>query len=181
MFVLTAKLSKPKLIAAGVVLLAAVILIVLLATSGKNALTQEAPPGSTNEERVAYLATFGWSVNAAPTEAQSVKIPDTADNEVFARYNDLQRSQGFDLRHFSGKEVMRYVYEILNYPDTTQPVYASVLVFEGKIIGGDITDTAPEGLIHGFAKPSQEQTEETTPTESTAEESTQPTEESDPT
>lgn len=166
MFVLTAKLSKPKLIAAGVILLAAVVLIVLLAMSGGDALSQEAPLGSTNDERVAYLATFGWSVNAEPTEAQNVRIPDTAENEVFARYNDLQRSQGFDLTDYAGKEVMRYVYEILNYPEATEPVYASVLVYEGKIIGGDITDTAPDGLIHGFAKPSQNAEESTQETAS---------------
>lgn len=154
MFVMTAKLSKPKLIAAGVVLLAAILLIVLLAMSGRSNPPQEAPMGGTNEERIAYLATFGWSVNAEPKEAQNVRIPDTAENEVFARYNELQRSQGFDLSSFAGKEVMRYVYEILNYPEAGQPVYATVLVSDGKIIGGDITNTAPEGLIHGFEKPS---------------------------
>ena len=154
MFVMTAKLSKPKLIAAGVVLLAAIILIVLLAMSGNGGTSGEAPLGGTNEDRIAYLATFGWSVNAEPREAQSVRIPDTTENEVFARYNDLQRSQGFDLSPFAGKEVTRYVYEILNYPQATLPVYATVLVHEGRIIGGDITNTAPDGLIHGFEKPS---------------------------
>ena len=68
MFVFTAKLSKPKLFAAGILLLAAVLLIVLLAVSGGG--TPAAPVGATNDERVAYLATFGWSVNAEPTEAQ---------------------------------------------------------------------------------------------------------------
>lgn len=156
MFVMTAKLSKPKLIAAGVVLLAAILLIVLLAMSDRGNLPKEAPMGGTNEERIAYLATFGWSVNAEPKEAQNVRIPDTGENEVFSRYNELQRSQGFDLSGFAGKEVMRYVYEILNYPDAAEPVYATLLVHEGKIIGGDITDTAPEGLIHGFEKPAED-------------------------
>ena len=154
MFVLTAKLSKPKLIAAGVLLIAAILLIVLLALSGGSGSSgARLPAGSTNDERVAYLATFGWSVNAEPAETQKVKIPDTADNKVFARYNDLQKSQGFDLTDFAGKEATRYVYEVLNYPEAASPVLASVLVYEGRIIGGDVTNTAPDGLIHGFAKP----------------------------
>jgi len=156
MFVLTAKLSKSKLIAAGVILIAAVLLIVLLATAGNGPAADSTPMGSTNDERVAFLATFGWSVNAEPTETQKVRIPDTADNEVFARYNDLQKSQGFDLTEYAGKEVMRYVYEILNYPDATNPVFASVLVLDGRVIGGDITNTAPDGVIHGFSKPQAE-------------------------
>lgn len=155
MFVLTAKLSKSKLIAAGAVVIAAVLLIVLLAV-GDSTPADNALPGGTNDERVAFLATYGWSVNAEPTEAQKVRIPDTADNEVFARYNELQKSQGFDLTGYAGREVMRYVYEILNYPEATAPVYASVLVCDGVIIGGDVTDSAPDGMIHGFCLPQSE-------------------------
>lgn len=176
MFVLTAKLSKTKLIAAGIALLAAILLIVLLATSGgSDAPSNSAPIGNTNDDRVAYLATFGWSVNAEPKETQKVKIPDTTENKVFARYNDLQKSQGFDLSDYAGKEVMRYVYEILNYPDATAPVYASVLVSDGRIIGGDITDSAPEGVIHGFSMPSKD-----TATPTATEPSAVPTEETEP-
>lgn len=174
MFVFTAKLSKTKLAAAGVILIAAIVLIALLADSGDTPSTN-APIGGTNDERVAYLATFGWSVNAEPTQAQKVHIPDTAENEVFARYNELQRSQGFDLTDYAGKEVMRYVYEILNYPDAAEPVYASVLVCDGYIIGGDVTNTAPDGVIHGFAKPSAAPSEATAEVTETTE-ATEPTE-----
>ncbi|MBQ3356772.1 MAG: DUF4830 domain-containing protein [Oscillospiraceae bacterium] len=153
MFVMTAKVSKTKLIAACLILIAAVLLIVLLATADGAPADAQVQAGSTNDERVAFLATFGWSVNAEPTEAQKVRIPDTAENEVFARYNDLQKSQGFDLTQYAGKEVTRYVYEILNYPEASAPVYASVLVYDGIIIGGDVTNTAPEGVIHGFSMP----------------------------
>ncbi len=169
MFVMTAKLSKSKIIAGGVLIVAVLLLIIMLATSGGEA-PPASPMGNTNDERVAYLATFGWSVNAEPKEAQKVKIPESTDNKVFSRYNDLQRSQGFDLTSFAGKEAMRYVYEILNYPDAKSPVYASVLVYEGRIIGGSITDTAPDGVIHGFQKPSH--------TEPTTEATTEPTTES---
>lgn len=181
MFVMTAKLSKSKLIAGGVLIVALLILIVLLAGSGGDT-PSAAPKGTTNDERVAYLATFGWSVNAEPKEAQKVKIPESAENKVFARYNDLQKSQGFDLTNFAGKEAMRYVYEILNYPNAKAPVYASVLVYEGCIIGGSITDSAPDGFIHGFQKPgsTEENTEATTEatTEPTTEPATEPTTES---
>ena len=174
MFVLTAKLSKSKLIAAGVVLLAAILLIVLLAASGGSDTPKKSSPiGNTNDDRVAYLATFGWSVNAEPTQTQKVRIPDTAENKVFARYNDLQKSQGFDLTDFAGKEIMRYVYEILNYPDASAPVYASVLVYDGQIIGGAVTNSAPDGVIHGCALPSKEQGAPET-TQQTAPQSSEP-------
>ena len=158
MFVMTAKLSKSKLIAAGGILLAVLLLLLLLLKGGTTGTT--APAGATNEDRLAYLASFGWSTDPMPKENQTVRIPDSKDNKVFARYNDLQLSQGFDLTEYAGKEVMRYVYEILNYPEAGAPVYASVLVYEGRIIGGDVTNTAPDGVIHGFRKPGTESAED---------------------
>ena len=53
MFVLTAKLSKSKLLAAGLILLAAILIIVLLATSGGGLVTDSAPVGETNDDRIA--------------------------------------------------------------------------------------------------------------------------------
>ena len=186
MFVMTAKLSKPKLIAAGVILVGVIVAFVMLLCGNKST-ASPLPKGSSNEERAAYLATYGWSVDAQPKETQAVTIPDPETNGVFARYNDLQISQGFDLAPYRGKEVTRFVYEILNYPEAKAPVYAGVLVYEGKIIGGEITDTAPEGVMHGFRKPGTAPTateaptgEETTqvePTVSEPEKSTTVTEE----
>ena len=138
MFVMTAKLSKPRLIAAGVLILAVVILVVALVSGGGGG-SADAPDGTTNDARLAYLAGFGWSVNGTPKQTQQVRIPKSADDRVFSRYNALQKSQGFDLTAHAGKEATRYVYEILNYPDASAPVYASVLVLDGHIIGGDIT------------------------------------------
>ncbi len=170
MFVMTAKLSKPKLIAAAVILIGVVAALVMHLT-GKGAATPTLPKGDSHEARAAYLATYGWSIDANPKETQTVTIPDPADNRVFSRYNELQTNQGFDLAPYAGKEVTRYVYEILNYPEATAPVYAGILIYEGKIIGGEITDTSPKGVIHGFQKPGT-----TAPTDNTADLTTAPTE-----
>ena len=62
--------------------------------------------------------------------------------------------RGFDLTRFAGQTVNRYVYEIENADDTEYPTYATLLVADGRIIGGDISSTAPDGVMHGFAKPS---------------------------
>lgn len=175
MFVMTARLSKTKLLAAILLILAAVLLLVLLVNGGGGE-TVAAPAADSNDARVAYLATFGWSVDAQPKETQQVKIPEDTENRVFARYNELQRSQGFDLTQYAGKEVTRYVYEILNYPDATAPVYASLLVYDGQVIGGDITGSGEDGVIHGFERPASLPQPSTQP-ETTQEETENETEE----
>ena len=88
----------------------------------------------------------------ASTQSSQVKIP-AEPSDVFTRYNALQKSQGYDLEQYAGKTVMRYVYKVNNYPDATDPVYATILVYKGKIIGGDITNTSPGGKIQSFQQP----------------------------
>ena len=168
MLVMTAKVDKKKI---AMILAAAVLLIagiVLLAGGGDSQ-----PTASTNvtnnDARVAFLKSFGWDVAASPIESSQVKIP-AEQSEVFDRYNTLQKSQGYDLSAFAGKTVMRYVYKVNNYPGATEPVYATVLVYKNQIIGGDVTDTAANGVVRGFKMPKQEATAPTTtaPTETAA-------------
>ena len=156
MLVLTAKVNKKKiaLIAAAVVALV-VGLIVLF--GGNDATPTSAPSVSNNDARVAFLKSFGWEVSTSPTESSQVRIPNES-TEVFDRYNALQKSQGYDLSQFAGKTVMRYVYQVHNYPGATEPVYATLLVYKNQIIGGDVTDTAAKGVIRGFKMPSGDET-----------------------
>ena len=214
MVIMTAKLSKGKLIAALVLILAVVIATILICSKEPAAPRQELDTEQltavTNDDRIAFLTGFGWSVGVDPVSTRQVRIP-TETSEVFDRYNQLQRSQGFDLTQYAGQTVDQYVYEILNYaavpsasassaasgfvsgqqvsqqtiatpgdssadgstqtaPETapaedgaaapqvtvtTQdtPVYATILVCDGVIIGGDVSAADPTGIMHGFAKP----------------------------
>ena len=152
MFVMTARVNKKKIVG----LLAAVaaliaLLIMLLGGSGEAAATA-APSMATNDGRVQFLKSFGWEVAASPVESGQVKIPESP-SEVFRRYNDLQKSQGYDLSQFAGKAVMRYVYKITNYPGAIDPVYATLLVYKDQVIGGDVTNTAAKGVVQGFKMP----------------------------
>lgn len=152
MFVITTKVSKTKIAAVATLVIAAIVLaaIVAAAKNGKTE-TLDQRNGETNEERAAFLSECGWQVNAEPVQTQSVKIP-AEDSEVFRRYNELQQSQGFDLTEYAGKTALRYVYEVLNYPEADGPVYATVFVLDGKIIGGDVTDTGANGKMQGLRK-----------------------------
>ena len=151
MLVLTAKVNKKKiaLIAAAVVALV-VGLIVLF--GGNDATPTSAPSVSHNDARVAFLKGFGWEVSTSPTESSQVRIP-SESSDVFDRYNALQKSQGYDLSQYAGKTVMRYVYQVHNYPGATEPVYATLLVYKNQIIGGDVTSSANGGSMQGFQMP----------------------------
>ena len=151
MLVMTAKVDKKKI----AIILAAVVIVVagLFLLFGGNDSTPTASTGvANNDARVAFLKGFGWEVTTSPVQSSQVRIPEKS-NDVFTRYNELQKSQGYDLSQYAGKVVMRYVYQINNYPGATEPVYATLLIYKNQIIGGDITNTAAKGHIHGFKKP----------------------------
>ena len=149
MLVMTAKLSKKKiaLIFTAVVLLIAAIVVIF---SGGSTATVS-PNVSSNDARVEFLKGFGWDVTTSPVESGQVRVPANG-SEVFDRYNALQKTMGYDLTEYAGKTVMRYVYKIKNYPGATADVYATLLISNNQIIGGDITDTSATGKIQGFAK-----------------------------
>ena len=151
MLIMTTKVDKRKLLIAAAAVIAAITALLFLGggDSRPTANMTTAPAADTNDARVKFLTDLGWDVTASPAEAAEVKIPRDAD-EVFDRYNELQKSQGYDLSKYAGKKVMRYVYKINNYPDAKEPVYATLLVYKDRIIGGDITDTTPGGRVRGF-------------------------------
>ena len=161
MMVMTAKVDMKKIALILGAIAAGIIGIVLLFGGSSDAQTTSAPAGSNNDARVKFLQSFGWDVESSPTESSQVRIPENT-SEVFDRYNQLQKANGYDLSKLAGKNAMRYVYKINNYPGATDPVYATVLVHKNAIIGGDVTDTSPNGKIQGFKMP-QTATEQTSP------------------
>lgn len=146
MMVMTAKVDLKK-VAVGLAAVAALIIGILIVFGGGS--SQTSAPITDNDSRVKFLQSFGWQVAATPAESGQVHIPEQT-SEVLERYNKLQQSQGYDLSQYAGKNVMRYVYKVSNYPDATDPVYATVLVYKGQVIGGDITDTSAKGKVQGF-------------------------------
>ena len=151
MMFMTAKVDMKKIAIALAAVVGVILALILLLGGRGNASATAGTSVSNNDQRVAFLKSLGWEVNASPTESSQVRIPD-ASGEMYSRYNALQKSQGYDLTPYSGKTVMRYVYKITNFPDATEPVYATLLIYKNQVIGGDITDTAAKGTIQGLTK-----------------------------
>ena len=85
---------------------------------------------------------------------KEITIPKTFD-EVYTRYNkDIQIPSGFDRRKYAGKQVALYTYIVINYP-TEDEVTANLLVYNNKIIGGDICSVSLDGFMHGFTPPDE--------------------------
>ncbi|MBR2371194.1 MAG: DUF4830 domain-containing protein [Clostridia bacterium] len=103
----------------------------------------------TNEDRINFLKQFGWQTEEEPVEIKEITIP-TQFDKVLGAYNELQRSQGLDLAKYKNKTVTRYTYIVTNYPDYDGVVYANILVYRKRVIGGDICSADRSGFVTGF-------------------------------
>ena len=104
-----------------------------------------------DEDAANFLTQFGWKVSGAPVESVEITIPEEFD-KIFTGYNEIQKRQGLDLSKYKRKKIMRYTYEITNYEGEEGKVYANVIVYRNRVIGGDICSARPDGFIHGFER-----------------------------
>ncbi|MBQ8432410.1 MAG: DUF4830 domain-containing protein [Clostridia bacterium] len=162
MFVYSLRASTIKLV--GVVCVALTVLITLIAFVPTYAISSQTSAGvgngdggynydkiKTAEDVAAFLTQFGWEVESNPTEVKSVTIPDEFD-KVFAAYNELQKAQGLNLSKYKSREVTRYTFAVTNYPEYEGTVWANVLIYRNRVIGGDICSADVSGFVHGFER-----------------------------
>ena len=156
MFIFTAKLPRRKLAlgtAAAAFLCCTALSLLLRPPAAVSAAAVPNPKGvRTNQERIDYLAQYGWQVSEQSTAVQELQIPEIL-GESYQDYLALQTSQGFDLSKYAGKQVKRYTYEVLNYPTGEQGVSANLLLYRHTVIGGEILSPSLNGFLHGLAMP----------------------------
>ncbi len=102
---------------------------------------------------LAFISTFGWEVDEEPDEVREIVIPAEFD-EVYTNYNTIQTEQGYDLQKYAGERVKRWTYTVKNYPGYVEEecIKINVLVYEDKVIGGDVCSVRLDGFMHGFSK-----------------------------
>ncbi len=103
----------------------------------------------TNEDRIAFIARFGYTVEEQPTESATFTLPADLDR-VLAGYNEIQKQQGLDLSRYLKKELTRYTYTVTNYPDYEGTVYVNLLLYRDRVVGCDICSADPAGFVDGL-------------------------------
>ena len=107
---------------------------------------------STNRMIVEYTTRLGWQINPSPSEISHLTIP-TEFDAVYETYNAVQKVSGFDLAPFKGKRVARYTYLVQNHTESDNcQVLLGVLVYEKRIIAGDISSVDSGGFLHGITE-----------------------------
>ena len=136
---------------AAVLLLGAVLVGVILwvrgCTGEKTQVLENA------EDRLAYLSSLGWEVDPEVVETLHLRLPDTLEGTEYESYNETQLSQGFDLSACCGKQITRYTYRILNYPDGRTDVQLDLYLCDGLVVAGDVIALGENGFSGPLAFP----------------------------
>lgn len=105
------------------------------------------PVLKTNQDRISFLNSLGLEVSKEPIETVQVIIPKEFD-AVFNRYNELQKSSGFDLTRYRNTVSTRYTYLVTNLKNfTNDEVRANLFIYKDKVIAGDISSVRIDGFM----------------------------------
>ena len=150
MFVFSLKMTKLKSVCAVVTvfIIGTVCALCIKATRAAND-PKASFVARNRDDHIRFVSSFGWQVSQSEPETLEVIIPEDF-NDVYRNYNEMQKRQGFNLEEYKGLRVKRFTYEIINYPNGVENVVVNLLVYDNKIIGGDVCCTALDGFMHGF-------------------------------
>lgn len=159
MFVYSVKTSKAKMIIIAAVIVAAAGVLVFFGSRGRGAETAQdgaiSYKAEDSAQRLAFLSQFGWRIAEDPAEVSEVIIPQEFD-KGYTEYAEMNRAQGLDLGLYKGVRAKRWTYNVLNYPgyeNRSGVVQANLLIYEGRVIGGDICSLEQGGFMQGFDFP----------------------------
>ncbi|MCD7726974.1 MAG: DUF4830 domain-containing protein [Ruminococcus sp.] len=149
MIIKTIKVKKLGIIIAACVVSALFIFLVVYGVA--KAYSDDCITLDTEELRQEFIKDLGWETDSEYTSSKVVKIPVEFD-DVYEDYNEIQEQQGFNLEKYKGKEVEIYTYLVKNYPNDKENVYLSLIIFEGRLIGGDVSCNELDGFMQGLKK-----------------------------
>lgn len=129
------------LIAAFVVLLSAVCIVLCVVNFVPAKLQAEGAweislAASTKAQRTEFFAQLGYEIQEV--QSQEITIPCT--DGQFGSYNELQKSQGFDLSAYCGRKATMYTMEIIGTNQGGEELFGVIIVYRGKVVAGHITD-----------------------------------------
>ena len=109
----------------------------------------------TESDRQAFISEMGWQADKEYDECKVVLIPEKW-NDVYKKYNELQKEQGFDLEKYKGKTCEIYSYQVHNYPgfEDSEDVYISLYICDNVLIGGDVCSRRLDGFMQGLKRSS---------------------------
>ncbi len=143
MFSVNLKLSNKRIAVVLLIFVATVVFAVALRLAYFEDVSNQSVECNSQTDIREYLQSFGLDVGDVTVD--EITVPHEF-SDVYSNYNEIQRSQGFDLSEHKGKTLKRYTFSVNNHPDG-EHYFAEVLMLDNTVVGADIYSTELDGSI----------------------------------
>lgn len=152
MMIYTAKLNKKLLFSVLAVIIIVILALIFGLPSRNESMTTMANTKLKNEAQILeFVKGMGYTIDESTLTSKEAVLPRQFD-ETYEKYNELQKSCGFDLEKYKGKTVTIYTVEASNHPDS-DCVLVELMLCKNKLIGGSVYTKELDGFMHGLEKP----------------------------
>lgn len=152
MMIYTAKLNKKLLFSVLAVIIIVILALIFGLPSKNESMTTLSQAKLKNEEEIMdYVKKLGFVISEGTLTSKEAVLPKEFD-ETYDKYNELQKSCGFDLEKYKGKTVTIYTVEATNHPDS-DCVLVELMLYKNKLIGGSVYTKDLDGFMHGLEMP----------------------------
>ena len=145
-------INRGKISVKGIALALAALGLVIFLVKSTVSYVSAALGSVTQQDAAVFLQDCGWKINTDAVSCEDIVIP-TEFSEVYERYNNLQKKQGYDLSAYRGETVTKYTFQVLNFTEydgsPCDNAEAHLLVCGGEIIGGDVCSLSISGRMVG--------------------------------
>lgn len=129
----------------------AAIIAVMLVCGEVYAVNNTVQNAETNKKRVDYISGLGVTLQSDSATVKEVTIPEKF-SQVYENYNKLQKKAGFNLEGYKGATVTLYTYPIATPKGYNGTWNCNLLVYNGRVIGGDISSVELNGYMLPLVK-----------------------------
>lgn len=130
----------------GLVALLAAVLLCLMICGELYAAGNKKENGKTNQLRVDFIKSIGLSPQEECIEKKDIVIPERF-GEVYTNYNVLQTEAGYDLEPYRGAKATVFTYSVETPEGYSGDTVVNLIVYNGRIIGGDVSSRALDGFM----------------------------------
>ncbi len=130
-------------------LILCILILIVCFASRFSEVSGEQNTGDTNQKRVDFLYSIGCVVDEKDFDKKTITIP-VSFGDVYNKYNEIQKSADYDLSLYKGEKCEMFSFDVEKYKDFNPEDYAkaNLIVYNGRIIGGDISSSKIGGKMY---------------------------------
>ena len=92
------------------------------------------------------LTNHGYTADPNYYEVKNIVVPNDFDI-ILDGYNDMIKQNGYDLNEQKGREAVKVVLKLTDYPNSSGDVFSSFLIVDNIVVAADLYSGGEDGFL----------------------------------